>query len=291
MGRGRKSKAGIKVEARKKITVKLINREHAGEVVEVYRIMERLKADRNDLFEAKIACAWRYGKKADADGRLWLGQCKKGSDLDRSLHGYDFVILLNYEAWQSLDVKQREALMFHELTHAAVSKDANGEAKTDEEGRVVYRIRKHDLEEFREVANRYGCWKDDIREFVTTAINSKAEKGKHPLFDAAESNGKHAKGNGAASNGSGSNGNAPAGDWRKVAIDVLFTGRAREVLEENKLKTLGKLVDYTNSGKRLEDLAGCGTATKTQIADRLAQWWRDNPQHQDDPAACVPVKS
>jgi len=116
----------------------------------------------------RIALAWATAWKADVDGRVVLGKCKKASDLDRELAPYDFVILLNREFWQNPRVTdlQRSALMDHELMHAAIAYDEQGDPKHDERGRVVYRIRKHDLEEFCDIPARYGCWKSDIEAFA-----------------------------------------------------------------------------------------------------------------------------
>lgn len=81
---GRRRGGGVKEKDRKKVTVKLIERKHAGQITGPYRIMEKLIADHHpQLKDAKIALAWRYGWKATTDGHTTLGQCKKGSDLDR----------------------------------------------------------------------------------------------------------------------------------------------------------------------------------------------------------------
>lgn len=115
----------------------------------------------------RIVLAWATSWRPDVDGRLMLGKCKKASDLDRELAPYDFVILLNRDFWQNPRVTdvQRRALIDHELMHAAVAYDEQGDPKVDERGRTVYRVRKHDLEEFSDIASRYGCWKRDIEEF------------------------------------------------------------------------------------------------------------------------------
>lgn len=174
-----------KEKARKKVNVKLVGREHAGRVLAVYEIMESLvKKHHTHLADAKIAIAWRYGWKANTDGRVTLGQAKKGSDLDRELHGYDFVILLNHEAVNGGTLKQPQlkALLDHQLCHCEISKDQNGEPKIDENGRTVYRIRKHDIEEFREVVARHGLWMGDLEEFAA-AIKEKEDR---PLLKDAE---------------------------------------------------------------------------------------------------------
>ena len=116
----------------------------------------------------RVALAWSLAWKADVDGRITLGKCKKASDLDRELAPFDFVILLNRDFWLNSRVTeiQRRALLDHELMHAAVAYDENGDIKTDDRGRTCYRVRKHDLEEFRDIAARYGCWKSDIESFA-----------------------------------------------------------------------------------------------------------------------------
>jgi hypothetical protein len=77
----------------------------------------------------------------------------------------------------------------HELCHAQVSMDSNGEPKTDENGRTVYRTRKHDIEEFKEVVARHGLYKSDVESFAK-AILADADR---PLLQAAEGTGKKAK--------------------------------------------------------------------------------------------------
>jgi hypothetical protein len=126
------------------------------------------------LAEARIVLLWRWGLKPDKDGRLVLGRCKKASDLDHALAEYDFAIMLNHGAWAALNDRQRRALVDHELMHAAVSYDKNGDVERDEDGRPKWRIRKHDLEEFRDIVERHGCYKGDIEDFVRAAAGNRA---------------------------------------------------------------------------------------------------------------------
>jgi hypothetical protein len=123
-----------------------------------------------DLRGARIALAWNLSWRADVDGRLTLGKCHKVSDLHRELaaSGYDFVILLLERFWTDVLVndRQRSALLDHELCHADVKRDKQGDPITDERGRTVYRLRRHDLEEFAAIADRYGCWKKDLEHFA-----------------------------------------------------------------------------------------------------------------------------
>jgi hypothetical protein len=131
-----------------------------------------------DLSDARIALVWALAWTADKDGLLTLGKAKRASDVDRELKEYDLVILLNRPAWKDLKDEQRLALIDHELCHLCLVKDEKGEPKLDERGRQVFRMRKHDVEEFRAVVERHGCYKADLEEFVRAVRRKKAE----PLF-------------------------------------------------------------------------------------------------------------
>lgn len=158
----------MKPKKAKKVSYELILRDsEAGK--RMYPLLEQLIAKHHDdLVDARIALAWNTGWTPDVDGRWILGKCKKASDLDRELAAFDFVILLNRIFWENADVSdhQRAALLDHECYHAAVKYDERGERVIDERGRVVYRTRKHDLEEFAAIAERYGCWKRDLEQFA-----------------------------------------------------------------------------------------------------------------------------
>lgn len=176
-----------KKKNKKQPSVILIPRidENTGEIREPYRIMEELiPAHHDHLAEAKIAIAWNLSWKADVDLHLTLGKCKKSSDLDRELHDYDFVILLNQQVWNTAEFteRHRRALIDHELCHAAVALDDNDDMKRDAAGRIIYRIRKHDVEEFAEIIQRNGLWKSDLEAFAKTCI----QKAKTPLLLRAE---------------------------------------------------------------------------------------------------------
>lgn len=217
---GRRRSMGTKVKARKKVNVTLLERSHGGKATTAYRLMDEIiEAHHEHLKEAKIAIAWRFGWKANADGRITLGQAKKGSDLDRALHDHDFVILLNHEVWNqtSFTEAQMRALLDHELCHCAVAIDTSGDPKLDENGRTCYRIRKHDIEEFRDVVSRHGVWKEDIESFVNAAMEAK----KRPLLNKDAPNGQKFSEPAFGSNGSAnghSNGHVPLPGQKELPI-------------------------------------------------------------------------
>lgn len=131
----------------------------------IYQLANRtIEKHHGHLVNARIVIAWHLAWKPDRDGVKKLGQLKKASDLDRELYPYDFVMLLNKDFWthsQTTD-EQREALVDHELCHGGIVTDNEGEPKIDQRGRKIYRLRKHDIQEFSEIILRHGCWKRDL---------------------------------------------------------------------------------------------------------------------------------
>lgn len=144
----------------------------------VYAVLaDALKQWHSHLREAKIVAAWMVGNKADKDGRLILGRMKKTSELDRELAPYDFVLLLNREHWRSLDEAFRLGLVDHELCHADQKNDpTTGDQVEDAHGRKLWRIRKHDIEEFAAVVRRHGFYKSDIESFAEALEQGKQAK-------------------------------------------------------------------------------------------------------------------
>jgi hypothetical protein len=144
---------------------------------EIYDLLAEVRGESHeDIADAEIILAWRKALKVDKDGHLILGKCVKVSDLHKELAAYDFVILLNKEVWENPEftIEKKKALLDHELCHAAPALDSEtGEQKTDERGRPVWRIRKHDIEEFREVVERHGCYKADLEKFAEALIKSR----------------------------------------------------------------------------------------------------------------------
>lgn len=153
----------------------------------MYALLDELvDAHHEELRDAKIALAWNTSWQPDADGRMTLGKCQKVSDLHREvlaggdleLEAYDFLIVLHREFWndeQTTD-RMRRALLDHELCHAMPAVDLKtGEQIVDERNRLAWRLRKHDLEEFACIAERYGCWKVDLEHFAQALEKSRSD--------------------------------------------------------------------------------------------------------------------
>jgi hypothetical protein len=144
---------------------------------EPYRLLKEARDNwHDDIHQARIALAWRKELKPDVDGHLVLGKCVKASDLQRELVDWDFVILLNREVWSTteFDRNKKLALLDHELCHAAPVLDKETlEPKYDVRGRRVWRIRKHDIEEFQSVVQHHGTYKRDLEKFAEAILKAK----------------------------------------------------------------------------------------------------------------------
>ncbi len=172
----RMAKAGIRKPAR--VTYELIPEDSEIGAPMYARLAALIEAHHRELLttHARIALAWCTSWRPDVDGHITIGKCKKSTALDRELHAFDFVILLNREFWLSphATTQYRDAVLDHELMHASVSYDDAGEPKVDAKGRVQFRIRKHDLEEFRDVVARHGCYRVDIEDFMKAVRRAEA---------------------------------------------------------------------------------------------------------------------
>lgn len=148
---------------------------------EPWELLEEALEFHPELHDCRIALAWRKALKPDIDGHLVLGKCVKVSELNQEFSGYDFIVVLNREIWDDplFTRAKKLALLDHELCHAMPAEDQEGEQKADERGRLLWRTRKHDIEEFQDVITRHGCYKRDLEQFAE-ALQRKRQT---PLLD------------------------------------------------------------------------------------------------------------
>lgn len=137
----------------------------------------------DDLGRARLMLAWNTAWKPDVDGIRTLGKMKKATDLDRELANFDGVILLSRWFWYLDEVtdKDRIALLDHECRHLRLKLDDNGLPVQDERDHLVYRIAKHDIEEFTEIVQRHGIWKSNLEAFAAALLKAGV-----PKFDPCE---------------------------------------------------------------------------------------------------------
>src|SRR5262245_53423071 len=175
----------------KRVSYELISPDTAQGRDMYLMLRELVREHHTEILEARIALAWNTAWKPNVDGQVTLGKCKKATDLDRELAAFDFIILLRKQFWNAREVsiEQRTALLDHELCHATVKlDDRTGDPVRDERRRLVFRTRKHDIEEFEEVVRRHGCYKRDLESFFA-AMMAGGEKAFEPCDQCKDSPG------------------------------------------------------------------------------------------------------
>lgn len=132
------------------------------EYPQVYELLRKVREfpENEDSVSAEICLYWKYEIKEDQDGIIELGKMQICNEANRKLHNVDAILYLNHETWQDLTDHQREALLFHEVHHLAISLDKHGDVKRTDDDRICYRNRAHPIEEFPAVTKRYGAYKD-----------------------------------------------------------------------------------------------------------------------------------
>lgn len=108
-----------------------------------------------DLNACKIVFLFKK-KGGNSKGKLKLGQCQKPSGLLSYFSHTDFVIWAAADNCLGFTWYQMEALLYHELKHASVDYDDQGEKKLTING--------HDWEGFADEVRLYGDWKPDIEQ-------------------------------------------------------------------------------------------------------------------------------
>lgn len=86
-------------------------------------------------------------KKADKE-KVVLGECEKVAAKNKWAITSDFTITLYVPNLVGLSAEQIRIVLFHELLHIQID--------VDSEGKEVYSVRKHDLEDFKTIIDRFG---------------------------------------------------------------------------------------------------------------------------------------
>lgn len=86
-------------------------------------------------------------KKADKD-KLVLGECEKVAAKNRWAISSDFTITLFVNNIVGFTAEQMRTVLFHELLHVGIEPGPDGSE--------LYSVRKHDLEDFKLIIDRFG---------------------------------------------------------------------------------------------------------------------------------------
>lgn len=139
---------------------------------------------RPQLGHVRIAYVFRP-EAAISDDKVIAGMCVRVDDRNRSIHDHDFIIEISKDIWDDATEEFRRALIDHELGHAGLRADENGDILYDEKtNRPKTYIRKHDIEEFSDVFERHGAYHKNLRDFLTAfALGKIARKAKKENID------------------------------------------------------------------------------------------------------------
>lgn len=116
---------------------------------------------------------------AVSDGKATSGMCIKVDDRNRMIHDHDFIIEIAKDIWDEATEEFKLALVDHELGHAGLRTDEDGDILYDEKtNRPRTFIKKHDIEEFEDVLERHGAFHKGLRDFLDAFARNKANKSK-----------------------------------------------------------------------------------------------------------------
>lgn len=129
----------------------------AGE--EVTECAKQLIAKFNPMaVDANIAYIMRSKHAKRGDKVIW-GSCIKQSDRAKLLHGYDYMVEISEDIFNSLSSNQKEALIAHEIMHIACEED-------EQTGDVKFGLKQHDFSDFKAIVNHYGAYTSDLEELA-----------------------------------------------------------------------------------------------------------------------------
>ncbi len=115
-----------------------------------------IKEIHKHLAEAKIRYLFREGPWERQKKETW-GTAQRITGQVKYLTGYDFIITISREVWQSNITFRREmmeALLDHELQHCCKDED--------QAGNNVWYIQGHDVEDFASIVRRHGLWSEEL---------------------------------------------------------------------------------------------------------------------------------
>lgn len=97
---------------------------------------------------ARIAYLESDQCRKNGTDRLVLGECEKVAAKNRWAIDFDFTITLFRNNLVGMAPEQIKTVMFHELLHVGIEPGPDGDE--------IYSVRKHDLEDFKIIIDKYG---------------------------------------------------------------------------------------------------------------------------------------
>lgn len=105
-----------------------------------------------------------FREKMKTRDRVVLGKASKAGAKLEFFADHDFVIEFNWQEWRRLSPMQRIALVDHELRHCGREENDKGERS--------WVMQSHDIEEFKDIVERWGLWKADLVVFAGAVVHA-----------------------------------------------------------------------------------------------------------------------
>lgn len=87
------------------------------------------------------------GKEKKRHGADVFGECKKIEEIYQLYTPFDFLVIIYAPNIIELSDEQKKILLYHELLHIGIE---------EKDGKLIFRINPHDVEDFRKVIDQYG---------------------------------------------------------------------------------------------------------------------------------------
>lgn len=143
------------------------------EAPEAQRIVDALIPKHHaHLLDVPVLCVMR-DKAAKSGGKVTWGKARKVDGLtaflardpaDANYPREFFILEFARDVWATLSDVQKRALVDHELCHCSI--------EIDDEGELHLGMRPHDIEEFAEIVDRHGLWRDDLKIFAKPILDA-----------------------------------------------------------------------------------------------------------------------
>lgn len=114
-----------------------------GELIDNTPELEYIKQSR-----ARIIYLESDASKKNGPDKLILGECEKVASKNQWAISADFTITVYTSNVLGMSEDQIKILLFHELLHVGIDQGADGEE--------TYSVKKHDLEDFKIIIDKYG---------------------------------------------------------------------------------------------------------------------------------------
>lgn len=165
----------------KPVNWELLNR---GDDSSIYDIVGRLikqyySGDQSGLSNLGVIVMWRHNVRPDQDGFILIADISRSSDKMRELMPHDVIIGINKSAWRVLSESQQELAIDAQLSRVVVCHDKEGNPKEDDRSRIIYRLKRMEVIDDRELSRRHNTSLEKVQEYVSSKISGDFSKGSY----------------------------------------------------------------------------------------------------------------